>query len=153
LNMGGLPPGYFALPEQSIRGPIPDVLTLSLSTGAEEKSDSSAGLAVAEVPPRTRLVRRNEVENYARKADRISVHHRHGHVVAVLEIVSPGNKAIRNEICVFVEKTSDLIRQKIPPLVIDLFPPARVIHWAFTKPSGTSSWRRTLSCFLTSHLF
>ena len=31
LNAGGLQPEYFALPEQSIRGPIPDVLTLRLS--------------------------------------------------------------------------------------------------------------------------
>ena len=28
LNAGVLPPDYFALVEQSIRGPIPDVLTL-----------------------------------------------------------------------------------------------------------------------------
>ncbi len=31
LNSGGLPAEYFALPEQSIRGPIPDILTLKLS--------------------------------------------------------------------------------------------------------------------------
>ena len=33
LNAGVLPSDYFALPEQSIRGPIPDVLTLNLVAG------------------------------------------------------------------------------------------------------------------------
>ena len=31
LNAGGLPPGYYALAEQSIRGPVPDVLALRLA--------------------------------------------------------------------------------------------------------------------------
>ena len=123
LNAGSLPHGYFALPEQNIRGPIPDVLTLQLSPGADEPSGPAGGLAVASAPPRTRHVRKNEVELYARRADRITVRHRHGDVVAVVEIVSPGNKASRNELRAFVEKTSDLIRQDIHLLVIDLFPP------------------------------
>jgi hypothetical protein len=123
LNQGSLPPGYFALPEQSIRGPIPDVLTLKLSPGVAEPSGSDSGAAVAVAAPRTRYVRRSEVDAYARKADRITVHPRHGHVVAVIEIVSPGNKASRNELRAFVEKTSDLLRQNIHLLVLDLFPP------------------------------
>jgi hypothetical protein len=125
LNSGVLPVDYFALPEQSIRGPIPDVLTLRLaSTGEKASSPSSGGLTVAAAPPRTRHVRRNEVDSYARKADRLSVRHRHGHIVAVVEIVSPGNKASRNEFRAFVEKATDLIRQNIHLLVIDLFPPS-----------------------------
>src|SRR5919108_548688 len=40
LNTGGLPPEYFALVEQNIRGPIPDVLTLQISSGAETSSNS-----------------------------------------------------------------------------------------------------------------
>lgn len=80
LNSGVLPPEYFALPEQNIRGPIPDVLTLKLSPGIGE--DSDGGLAVAESPPRTRLIRRCEADVYAAKADLITVRHRHGDVVA-----------------------------------------------------------------------
>lgn len=123
LNLGGLPPSYFALVEQRIQGPIPDVLTLQLSPGAEEPSNGRAGLAVATAPPRTRLVRRSEAEIYAGKANRITVRHRHGDVVAVIEIVSPGNKASRNELRAFVEKSADLIHQNVHLLVIDLFPP------------------------------
>src|SRR5271166_5976345 len=56
LNAGVLPPDYFALPEQSIRGPVPDVLTLTLSPGLAEPNGTARGLAVATVPPRARLV-------------------------------------------------------------------------------------------------
>ena len=60
-----------------------------------------------------------------RKADRIAVRHRHGDIVAVVEIVSPGNKASTSALRTFVEKTSDLIMQGIHLLVIDLFPPGK----------------------------
>jgi hypothetical protein len=124
LNLGGLPPNYFALVEQRIKGLIPDVLTLKLAPGAEEPSNGTTALAVATAPPRTRLVRRSEAEIYAGKANRITVRHRHGDVVAVIEIVSPGNKASRNELRAFVEKSVDLIHKNIHLLVIDLFPPS-----------------------------
>jgi hypothetical protein len=123
LNAGVLPSDYFALPEQSIRGPVPDVLTLRLSPSHETQQRNPTGLAVAAVPPRTQLVRRAQDQVYARKADRIAVRHRHGQVVAVVEIVSPGNKASRNELRTFVEKTAALIGQGVHLLVIDLFPP------------------------------
>ena len=47
LNAGVLPPDYFALPEQSIRGPVPDVLTLKLSPRHGEPTGTAPGLAVA----------------------------------------------------------------------------------------------------------
>ena len=125
LNMGGLPPDYFALAEQSIRGPVPDVLALHLTSTGEESAGTAPGLAVAEAPPRARLVRRAEVSIYAHKADRITVRHRHGQIIAVVEIVSPGNKGSKSELRGFVEKTSALIQQGIHLLVIDLFPPTK----------------------------
>jgi hypothetical protein len=42
--------------------------------------------------------------------------------VAVIEIVSPGNKSSRNALAAFVRKAADLIWQGIHLLVIDLFP-------------------------------
>lgn len=125
LNNGVLPADYFALPEQSIQGPVPDVLTLKLSSGSDEPDRTSSGLAVAVTPPQTRVVRHAEERVYVRKADRITVRHRHGHVVAVVEIVSPGNKASAGALRTFVQKTSDLIMQGIHLLVIDLFPPSK----------------------------
>jgi hypothetical protein len=125
LNTGGLPPDFFALPEQSIRGPVPDVLALRLSAGGEGSSGTAPGLAVTAVPPRARLVRRSERQIYARKADRIAVRHRHGDIVAVVEIVSPGNKGSQSDLHAFIEKAAALIQQDVHLLVIDLFPPTR----------------------------
>jgi hypothetical protein len=123
LNAGGLPPDYFALVEQRIRGPIPDVLTLRLSGEGAEPSNGTTAVAVATAPPRTRLVRRNDADIYAGKASRITVRHRPGDIVTVVEIVSPGNKASRAELRAFVEKSTNFIWQGVHLLVIDLLPP------------------------------
>jgi hypothetical protein len=123
LNAGILPPDFFALVEQRIQGPIPDVLTLKLSADGNEPHSGTLGLAVADTPPRARLVRHKEAEIYAARANRLTVRHRHGDVVAVVEILSPGNKASRSEFRAFVEKSIELIRHGIHLLVIDLFPP------------------------------
>jgi hypothetical protein len=133
LNSGVLPPNYFALREQSTRGPVPDVLTLELPSAVDEPDPTGWGLGVAVAPPRARVVRRAEDTIYVRKADRIAIRHRHGRVVAMVEIVSPGNKASRNELRTFVEKTSKLIAQGIHLLVIDLFPPSQRDPQGFHK--------------------
>lgn len=123
LNAGVLPPGYFALPEQVISGPIPDVLTLHQGPRIDPAPDSTGGPAVMTVPPRVRFVQRAEANRYARKANRITVRHEHGRVVAVMEIVSPGNKDSRHALHSFVHKMTDLLDQGIHLLVVDLLPP------------------------------
>lgn len=127
LNGGGLPSDYFALAEQSVRGPVPDVLTLRLTSASGPEPGGGGGptLAVSDVRPRARVVRSSESGVYVRKADRVAVRHRHGQVVAVVEIVSPGNKASVGELRAFVQKTADLIQQGVHALIIDLFPPTR----------------------------
>jgi hypothetical protein len=127
LNEGGLPADYFALVEQTIRGPIPDVLTLQLVPGTDQPSQGkgAVAVAVAVAPPRTRLIRRNEADTYVGKANRVVVRHRHGDVVAVIEIISPGNKGSRAEFRALVQKSAELLRQGVNLLVIDLFPPSR----------------------------
>ena len=72
-------------------------------------------------PPRAHLTRSIEERIYARKADRVTVRHRLGEIVAVLEIVSPGNKASKHALRSFVEKSAALIEQGVHVLVIDLF--------------------------------
>jgi hypothetical protein len=125
LNIGGLPSDYYALAEQSVGGPVPDVLTLKLTSIDQGTDAESSGVAAATAPPRTRIVRQAEERIYVRKADRIVVRHRHGEVVAVIEIVSPGNKASAHSLRAFVEKSAELIDQQIHLLVIDLFPPGK----------------------------
>jgi len=151
LNAGVLPPDHFALVEQKIPDKEPDVLALRLSVDADEFDTEGGGLAVATSPPRTRLTRRSEVNYYAAKANRITVRHRHGDVVGIIEFVSPGNKSSKAEFRAFVEKSAALIRAKVHLLVIDLFPPSmrdpKGIHkaiWdefkeeAFSFPAGKS---------------
>lgn len=123
LNAGILPTDYFALVEQNIAGPIPDLLTLRLSEA--NPSEGPVGVGIAAAPPRTQLIRRSEADIYASKASHISVRHRHGNVVAVIEIVSPGNKGSRAEFRAFIDKTVELIRQGVHLLIIDLFPPGK----------------------------
>jgi hypothetical protein len=124
LNAGRLPPGYVALTDQHISGPIPDVLTLQRGPKAPGKRGPEGGLAVATAPPKARFVIELEEDTYARRANRIRIQHRHGQVVAVIEIVSPGNKNTRTALRAFVRKTADLIWQGIHLLVVDLFPPS-----------------------------
>jgi hypothetical protein len=119
LNGGLLPPDYMALAEQVTGRPIPDVVTLQTRRSA----DGTGGVAVQEAPPTARVVSRFEKVIYARRKDRVVIRHGRRKVVAIIEIVSPGNKASRNAIRTFVEKAADILNQGIHLLVIDLFPP------------------------------
>jgi len=78
---------------------------------------------VAEPPIRTRVLKKLDADAYAEKKNLIAVRHRHGDIVAIIEIVSPGNKGSKQEFRRFVEKTSDLIAVGVHVLVVDLFPP------------------------------
>ena len=73
----------------------------------------------------TLLIFRNAYRFSVYKTHHLAVRHRHGRVVAMVEIVSPGNKASNNELRTFVDKTSKLIAQGIHMLVIDLFSPSK----------------------------
>jgi len=123
LNAGLLPAGFFAMTEQITGGPEADVVTLELTppTGVP----SSAGLAVEAAPPKARIVTRSEAAIYARKANRITIRHPDGDVVAVIEIVSPGNKDSRHAIRTFARKAVEFLHAGIHLLIVDLFPPNR----------------------------
>ena len=119
LNGGVLPADYFALPELAAGRPIPDVLTLHLSGEIGDSSYSSGQLAVAEAPPKART----EAELYLDRVDRITVRHRLGEIVAVIELVSPGNKHSNAALRAFVEKAADFLQSGVHLLIVDLFPP------------------------------
>jgi hypothetical protein len=97
LNDGLLPPEYYALAEQQAAGFGPDILTLQVAP-PDETYDSS----------------------------RVVIRHVSGDdMVAVVEIVSPGNKGGRNALKNLVEKACDLLEHRIHLLIIDLFPPTK----------------------------
>jgi hypothetical protein len=120
LNSGVLPDGYYAMADQKVSGPEPDVIALRL-----RGPEPTGGLVVAESPPRIQQAARVETERaiYARKANRIAIHHKLGQVVAMIEVVSPGNKDSRNAITAFVAKAVEFLDNGIHFFMIDPFPP------------------------------
>jgi hypothetical protein len=120
LNAGLLPPGYFAMVEQQTGGPEPDVIALDMTPTA---GPPDGGVALDLRPPKVRIVARSETAGYARKANRITIRHPDGDVVAVIEIVSPGNKSSRDALRAFTRKAVQLLQAGIHLLVVDLFPP------------------------------
>jgi len=123
LNRGRLPLGLSALVEQRSGPREADVLTIESTRKTRRSgSDRGGGAAVAELPA-ARIVRRSSKEIYAGRANRIVVRHHLGRIVAVIEIISPGNKDSRAALRDFVEKTIDLLRAGIHVLIVDLFPP------------------------------
>ncbi len=130
LNDGLLPPEYYALAEQQAAGFGPDILTLQIAPPDETydspraKPNGSVGLLVA--PPRARFQAESAGEFLRRKKSTIVIRHVSGDdMVAVVEIVSPGNKGGRNALKNLVEKACDLLEHKIHLLIIDLFPPTK----------------------------
>ncbi len=124
LNAGLLPSGYWALADQVVNGPIPDVVTLRRTARPDIEARGAGGLAVAEAPPQARFITFAESETYAARANRIAIRHRLGQLVAVIEIVSPGNKSSEYAIRKFTEKAYELLQQGIHLLIVDLFPPS-----------------------------
>ena len=123
LNTGGLPPGYFAMTEVDAKGPVPDVLALKAQPPSPPTGP--AGVAVLDTPPRARVVSRGEnTAGYARRADRLAVYLPQGELVAVIELVSPGNKDNTNGLKAFVRKAGKLLRRGVHLLIVDLFPPS-----------------------------
>jgi hypothetical protein len=125
LNGGLLPPEYYALPEQIAGGLGPDVLSLQRPrTESVSPEDPRGGVVVAKMPPKVRFHARAEPDLYAVKAKAITIRHRSNYrVIAIVEIVSPGNKSNRHSIRAFVEKAVTALRAGIHLLIVDLFPP------------------------------
>lgn len=129
LNGGILPESYYAQAEQ-IAGPLgPDVLTLQIpdssANGSPDlSSGSGGGVIVSVAPPRMRMTAETEMNDYVLKRRTIVIRHASGdRIVALLEIVSPGNKAARHALRSFVEKAVEALYRGYHLLIVDLFPP------------------------------
>ncbi len=147
LNGGLLPPGYYAMAEQVAGGVIPDVLTLQAIEGEDEagESDTSGSTAVAVEPPKVSISARLEQSLYVRKANHLVIRHRSSdRIVAILEVMSAGNKAKRRDFNDFMKKTADAIHAGIHVLLIDLHPPTACdpqgIHGAIWAELGDDSY-------------
>lgn len=122
LNAGRLPKGLAALVEQRAGPKESDVLTIESRTKRRPGEEGDGNLATVERPA-ARIIRRSAKEIFTRRANRIVVKHHLGRIVAVIEIVSPGNKDSRAALRDFVDKAIDFLRGGIHVVVVDLFPP------------------------------
>jgi hypothetical protein len=130
LNRDRLPEGYYALAEQFAAGLGPDVLTLQGSGNGDDgegprRSSPAGGVSLLSAP-QLQPTAETDREFYLRKHNVIAVRHVSGdRVVAMIEIVSPGNKAARNPLRAFVAKAAELLSKGVHLLVIDVFSPGR----------------------------
>jgi Protein of unknown function (DUF4058) len=135
LNSGVLPPDHYAMAEQHTSHFGPDVLTLqSRSFGDHDRDErepfgngsrpNDSGVIVSR--PKARLAGETDLEFYRRKQNVVAVRHVSGdRLVAIVEIVSPGNKSSQAAFRKFVDKAVDLLSQDIHLLILDLIPPTR----------------------------
>lgn len=129
LNRGLLPSDYYALPEQVAAGFGPDVLTLQTQRPGDDEASNGGGAAMATVVvtqprPKTRFVAESEGEFYRRKKSSIVVRDvSDDEIVAMIEIVSRGNKSSRHAFDAFLDKAFELIEQSVHLLIVDPFPP------------------------------
>ena len=110
LNSGVLPDGYYAMADNGSADQNP-----TSSRFGYAARNPRVGWNVAETPPRIHRAARVETETalYARKANRIVIHHELGRVVAMIEVVSPGNKDSKHAVSSFIAKAVDFIRNGI----------------------------------------
>jgi hypothetical protein len=128
-----LPPGYYVKTEQKAVGYGPDIVTLAESppitsngpvNGSGHSNGEAGGINVAVAPPKVMIQRSSESprDEYTRRW--IAVRLRSGdRVVAVLEIVSPGNKSSEESLRAFTAKAAEFLELGVHVSVVDLFPP------------------------------
>jgi hypothetical protein len=112
--------------EQVAAGFGPDVLSLQDDSASErEGSEDGPGTATAlQSRPQTRFTARTDAEFYRRKKSSIVVRHSSGdRIVAMIEIVSPGNKSNRHAFQALVDKACELLEHRINLLIVDPLPP------------------------------
>jgi hypothetical protein len=146
LNDGLLPDDFYAQVEQVAGDVTPDILTLHAESGnGAPLRNGGGGTAVAVLPPRVSLTTRLETNAYVAKARRLVIRHTSGdRVVALIEILSPGNKSSELAMKAFLAKATDTISQGYHLMLIDLFPPTsrdlQGIHGAVWKELGDASY-------------
>ncbi len=127
LNSGLLPENYYALAEQHAGDYVADVLALHVPPTPEEMSplafadnETGGGTALAEAPPK--ISQHEKIELDIIEIQRyLSIRHLSSHrVVALLEIVSPGNKNSQARYETFVHKTVDAVRRRVNVLLVDV---------------------------------
>lgn len=148
LNGGVLPPGYYARAEQTLRTMGPDVLTLQ-TRDPKPPPGTPAGtlLTVPAAPPRVAVAAVSAPRVPAFKQKRLAIRHSSDdRLIAIVELVSPGNKSSVQPLREFVKKIATAVDAGIHALVIDPFPPGKRdpngIHGAIWPRLGGDPYTR-----------
>lgn len=156
LNTGVLPPTYYAMAEQIAGNLGPDVLTLQRQEDvANSPRESNYGMtAVEEKPPEVEFVAETEMDAYALKQRTLVIRHSSDdRIIALIEIVSPGNKSTRHALRSFVEKAAAALYRGYHLLIADLHPPGKRdpqgIHGAIWSEISDESYTAPLNKPLT----
>lgn len=126
-----LPSDDYAMVEKRAFGWEPDLLTLAQNgTGTRNGAgnaiapggrESHASLSLRTAPPKVeRIVSRPALSRQRQISIRQTDDDR---IVAVIEIVPPGNKSSGNAVRAFVAKANEFLERGVNLLIIDLFPP------------------------------
>src|SRR5271157_5814090 len=135
LNIGLLPPDHYAMVEQHPSHFEPEILTMQSRVREDEDQDNGDPMGLGSgstrggvilAKPKARLAGETDLQFYRRKQNVVAVRHMSGdRLVAIVEIVSPGNKASQAVFGKFVDKLVEHLNQDIHLLVLDLFPPGK----------------------------
>jgi len=135
LNAGILPSHVYALSEQVAGGVVPDVIAIEVfqkepgSRGRDElrQSEAPTGATSLMPPPTAAIVAKTENVTYAALQRTVVIRHIGSHaVVALIEIVSRGNKSSKAELDRFLAKAQSALKQGIHLLIVDVHPGGRL---------------------------
>jgi hypothetical protein len=126
LNLRILPDEFYALAEQHTGDIVPDVITLTTRRDEQLEHPVAGALALAEAPPQVSVhMSAADDKSYRTSRRTLAIRHRTGRrVVALIEILSPGNKDRQLHLDSFVEKVFAALQNGIHVLVVDVHPPS-----------------------------
>jgi Protein of unknown function (DUF4058) len=149
LNAGLLPPDFYALIEQAtIRGDakrrVPDILALEYRDAGNGPSNGMKSALMSR--PSTAQKYKSDLDAFRRKKNVLAIRRVTGdRVVAIIEIVSPGNKSGRGAFRDLLEKFGRLLAQGVHLLILDPFCRRNAIRMESTARSSRISTDRDTS--------
>lgn len=125
LNSGLLPPTYYAMSEQVTLSAEADILTLQGPPQNGVRPKPGRGVHTMSVTrPSVGLLEKEEISPRKRPRERVAIRHVSNHkVVAVIELMSPGNKSSHLRFTTFVRKAVAVLDAEVNLFVVDPFSP------------------------------
>ena len=123
LNSSLIPSDFYAIIEPMTNHSDLEAVTFE-HRGNHEEIAAGNTVAVALRPPRARYIMQSDAERYIRRQSRVAIRSSEDdRIVALIEIVSPGNKSSKRALDIFVEKAADSLAEGYHLLTLDLHPP------------------------------